>query len=90
MKPTYKASITFFPPSGNSGESALGGLIGSKSASLATSSDVSSDQVMAIFGTEKLLNSIVKQFNLDSHYHIKKSEISLFKAKKRLRRRLSV
>jgi len=91
MKPVYKASITFLPPSSSSSAgSALSGLIGSKDISLTTASDISSDQVIALFGTEKLFNALVKKFDLDSHYHIKKSELSRFKAKKELKHHLSV
>lgn len=92
MKPVYKSSIVFLPPTGG-GESGLGSLLGgsgNRAISIGQPSDISANQIVAMFGTEALLEDVVQKLELDRHYGIAPGPLAKFKAKKRLNHLLNV
>jgi tyrosine-protein kinase Etk/Wzc len=85
LKKEYSATVTFLPPAGESGVSALS-LMNLSAAPLSLGGGASAEQVEVVFQSNATKRRIIDEFNLIKYFELEKSQNKFMTAAKRLKK----
>ncbi|MDR2692689.1 MAG: hypothetical protein LBB74_00545 [Chitinispirillales bacterium] len=85
LKKEYSATVTFLPPAGESGVSALS-LMNLSTAALSLGGGASAEQVEVVFQSNATKRKIIDEFNLVKYFELEKSKNQFGLAAKRLKK----
>jgi tyrosine-protein kinase Etk/Wzc len=85
LKKEYSATVTFLPPAGESGMSALS-LMNLSAATLSLGGGASAEQVEVVFQSNATKRRIIDEFNLIKYFELEKSKNPFVLAAKRLKK----